>query len=91
MAKTKLKPGIHLMKTQEMRGLCGNIPYINWYWHIVSSNGRIIARSETYSSKMAAVKSIKLTAQMFYMQFQDNGDTAYFDHSKPDSPLKSYL
>ncbi len=91
MNKTKLKPGIHLRK---------KVVYIpelkknkSWFWwQIVASNGRIIARSsETYTRKGNAVKSIKVVAQLFYFQFQDNGFCGYYDHSKPDSKLQSYL
>ena len=85
---TKNKPGIHLLK---------RIVYIeetkknkSWYWwHIVSKNGRIIARSsETYSRKSGAIASIKVAASIF-----KNGmsSCAYYDHSKPNSPLQSYL
>jgi uncharacterized protein YegP (UPF0339 family) len=98
MAKTKPKhrPGIHLFKSQNWKpvkkknGAYEGKP--EWYWHVVSSNGRIIARSsETYTRKGNAVKSIRIVANVFYMQFQDNGTPAYYDHSQPDSPLKSYL
>lgn len=87
MPKTK-KPGIHLYRTEHYTG---SVDY-TWHWHIVSKNGRIIARSsETYTRKSGAVKSIKIVAQLFYFQFQDNGRLGYYDHSKKDSPLISYL
>lgn len=92
MAKTKPKhrPGIHLFKGG-LIGLKGEEANW-WYWHIVASNGRVIARSsETYTTKRNAVKSIRVVANVFYMQFQDNGTPAYYDHSQPNTPLKSYL
>lgn len=86
MHKTKNKPGVHLIEdfaaSVDGTTLC-------YYWHIVARNGRIIARSsETYTRKSGAVKSIKVAAIAF--------DCAgvhpyYYDHSKPDSPLQSYL
>jgi hypothetical protein len=104
MAKTKPKhkPGIHLhfsVKSDKVyvnvgtpRESVRHIIKKEWYWHIVSSNGRIIARSsETYTRKGNAVKSIRIVANVFYMQFQDNGTPAYYDHSQPNTPLKSYL
>jgi hypothetical protein len=88
MSKTKNKPGIHLFKTDHYTGGVDT----TWYWHIVARNGRIIARSsETYSRKAGAVKSIKIAANLFYTQLSNAGRPAYYDHSKKDSPLKSYL
>jgi hypothetical protein len=91
MSKTKNKPGIHLHKTSRRVSELG-INQWEYYWNIIASNGRIIARSsQTYSRKAGAVKSIKVVASLFYFQFQDNGKPAYYDHSKKDSPLQSYL
>jgi uncharacterized protein YegP (UPF0339 family) len=88
MAKTKNKPGIHLLEDWAI-STDGRKPY--FYWHIVSKNGRIIARSsETYSRKSGAVKSIKVAASIFILNYNTNGPM-YYDHSKPDSPLQSYL
>jgi uncharacterized protein YegP (UPF0339 family) len=89
----KHKPGIHLFKQHHWckPGKNGNNKE-EWYWHIVSRNGRVIARSsESYTRKGNAVKSIHVVANLFYVQFQENGICAYYDHSKPDSPLTSYL
>lgn len=87
MAKTKNKPGIHLYRTDHFTG---GVDY-TWYWHIVARNGRIIARSsETYSRKSGAVKSIKVAAQIFILAYDSDGPQ-YYDHSKKDSPLQSYL
>lgn len=95
MSKTKNKPGIHLHKS----GMTGpNGKSATWYWwHIVARNGRIIARSsETYSRKSGAVKSIRIVANIFINQFKYSSLKgcpvgSYYDHSKPDSPLQSYL
>jgi uncharacterized protein YegP (UPF0339 family) len=84
MSKTKNKPGIHLLRTKSIYGDLNG----QYYWHIVSKNGRIIARSsETYTRKSGAVKSIKTTLFIFGQVSQG----MYFDHSKKDSELKSYL
>jgi hypothetical protein len=88
MRKTKNKPGIHLIEdfaaSVDGTTLC-------YYWHIVSRNGRIIARSsETYTRKSGAVKSIKVAAQIFILAYDSDGPL-YYDHSKPNSPLQSYL
>lgn len=64
-----------------------------YYWHIVARNGRIIAKSsETYTRKLGAVKSIKVAAGIFQDSLTLKGIyKAYYDHSKPDSSLQSYL
>lgn len=89
MSKTKNKPGIHLLTTSVTR-FEGNVgTREEYYWHIVARNGRIIARSsETYSRKSGAVKSIATAAMIFAPDAINN---LYYDHSKPDSPLQSYL
>jgi hypothetical protein len=90
MPKTKYKLGIHLIE-DFAASVDGTTLY--YYWHIVSRNGRIIARSsETYTRKTGAVKSIKVAAQGFQDLLTIGGVyKAYYDHSKPDSPLQSYL
>jgi hypothetical protein len=91
MAKTKLKPGIHLYKTTG--GFSASSPdrKPQWYWHIVARNGRIIARSsETYTRKGNAKKSILVAAEIF-LGGKPYELIPYYDHSKPDSPLQSYL
>jgi hypothetical protein len=92
MSKIKNKPGIHLLPTKWKNILTGKPEY---FWHIVARNGRIIARSsETYTRKSGAVKSIKIAAAIFCSKFipESNGPiAAYFDHTKPGSPLQSYL
>jgi uncharacterized protein YegP (UPF0339 family) len=92
MSKTKNKPGIHLLTTPVTRFVGKVGTRDEFYWHIVASNGRIIARSsETYSRKAGAVKSIKIVARILYSQAQKNGFPGYYDHTKPNSPLQSYL
>jgi hypothetical protein len=89
MSNTKNKPGIHLHKTEHYTGGVE----VTWYWNIIASNGREIARSsETYTRKAGAVKSIKVAARIF-MDSLNAPDVykAYYDHSKPDCPLQSYL
>lgn len=92
MSETKNKPGIHLYKDYEYQA-GKSMPVYYWYWHIVSKNGRIIARSsETYSRKSGAVRSIKTAAKIFQDSICEAGTyKAYYDHSKKDSPLQSYL
>jgi uncharacterized protein YegP (UPF0339 family) len=91
MSKTKNKPGIHLLTTPVTRFVGKVGTRDEFYWHIVACNGRIIARSsETYTRKAGAVKSIRIAAEIFMYKYHVNGAT-YYDHSKPDSPLQSYL
>lgn len=86
MPKTKHKPGIHLFATTWKHVITGKPDY---YWHIVARNGRIIARSsETYSRKAGAVKSLRVAAMIFAPDAINN---LYYDHSKPNTPLQSYL
>jgi len=88
---TKNKPGIHLLTTTVTYIASGKRK--EYYWHIVASNGRIIARSsETYTRKSGAVKSVKAAAKIFQDSMVVGGVyKAYYDHSKPDCPLQSYL
>ncbi len=70
------KPGIHLHKTTGKVGLRGNIDKTEWYWILIAKNGKTIARSsETYKTKRAAVKSIKVAENLFL------GNTEYYDHT----------
>lgn len=91
----KHKSGIHLYRTAVSSFKKGGVYYIktHWYWHLVSRNGRIIARSsETYTRKGNAVKSINVARKIFQDSIAVAGVyKAYYDHSKPDSPLQSYL
>jgi hypothetical protein len=93
MSKTKNKPGIHLYKSTVTLGEAQMGIKPEYYWHIVSKNGRIIARSsETYTRKAGAVKSIKTAAKIFNDSIAAAGlMRKYYDHSKKDSPLQSYL
>jgi len=84
---TKNKPGIHLYQTMVKKKVGARYQVkVEYYWHIVASNGRIIARSsETYSSKAGAAKSIKVAYDILF------SEGMYYDHSKKDSTLQSYL
>jgi uncharacterized protein YegP (UPF0339 family) len=87
---TKNKPGIHLHS--EIRMDSDKHWYVMWQWYIVAKNGNIVGRSwRWYKRKSGAVKSIKVVAAIFYMQTKPSGFPGYYDHSKPDSPLQSYL
>lgn len=91
MAKTNNKPGTHLHKTTIKRKIGAKFQYWDeYYWNIIASNGREIARSsETYTRKANAVKSIKTAARVFCPVGGLN--PYYYDHSQADSPVKSYL
>lgn len=91
MPKTKNKPGVHLLITSVTYIVSGKKK--EYYWHITARNGRIIARSsETYTRKSGAVKSIKVAALAFQDSLTIGGVyKAYYDHSKPDCKLQSYL
>jgi uncharacterized protein YegP (UPF0339 family) len=87
MPKTKLKPGIHLYSKK----LYVRDSRMYWYWNIVSRNGRVIARSsETYTRKGNAKKSILVAAEIF-LGGKPYELIPYYDHSKPDSTIQSYL
>lgn len=90
---TKNKPGIHLYNDKRPvdNKKTGRFEkYVTeWYWNIVASNGQEVARStKTYTRKSGAVKSIKVAAIVFNSH---PGWNMYYDHSKHDSPLQSYL
>jgi uncharacterized protein YegP (UPF0339 family) len=91
---TKNKPGIHLFKSLMIKKSKDGKPKWEWNWHIVSKNGRIIARSsETYTWKSGAVKGIRIAAKLFepLVSNEMGAFRLYYDHSKQDSPLQSYL
>jgi uncharacterized protein YegP (UPF0339 family) len=94
LKNTKLKPGIHLHKSYNWKPIKKGTGYqgkTEWYWNIVSKNGRIIARSsETYTRKGNAKKSILVAAEIF-LGGKPYELIPYYDHSKPDLELKSYL
>ena len=37
-----------------------------WYWRLVAANGKVLAHSETYSSKQMALKTAKKIAAYVY-------------------------
>jgi hypothetical protein len=94
MRKTKNTPGIHLYKIRRLKparkkkGTKTNLVMANhWFWNLIASNGREIARSsEPYTRKGNAVKSMLIAAGAFH-----GFVVRYYDHSKPDFPLQSYL
>lgn len=81
MSKTKNKPGIHLYKNTESE----KRPY--YYWHTLAKNVRITCNGETYTTKGGALDGISSAAKTL----GGTGRFKYYDHSKPDSPLQSYL
>lgn len=88
----KHKPGIHLFRSRSSIYDKVFETKPEWYWHIVARNGQIIAQCvKPYTRKGNAVKSIKAAANLFYTQISSTGRPAYYDHSKPDVQLKSYL
>jgi uncharacterized protein YegP (UPF0339 family) len=84
MKNIQSKPGIHLYKDLAIF-IDGRKPY--YYWHTRAKNGRITANGETYSRKSNALKSIRSTS----ITLGGKGKFKYYDHSKPDSPLISYV
>lgn len=93
MPKTKHTPGIHLHKTTGGFSASSPDSKPEYYWNIIASNGKEIARSsETYSTKANAVKSIKAAGRAFWEECTGSTNWGrFYDHSKKDSPLKSYL
>jgi uncharacterized protein YegP (UPF0339 family) len=80
MSNPKNKPGIHVYysyKSGEKK----------WYWRVVAPNGRVTANNQTYSRKSIALNGIRSTA----VTLGGPGKFKYYDHSKPESPLTSYL
>jgi uncharacterized protein YegP (UPF0339 family) len=60
-----------------------------FWWVIIAKNGNIVGRSwRSYTRKAGAVKSIKTAAKIFW---DNTNQYMYYDHSKKDSPLQSYL
>jgi uncharacterized protein YegP (UPF0339 family) len=88
MTKPTNSPGIHLFTTITKKKVGAKYQYTKeYYWHIISKNGREIARSsETYTRKANAVKSIKVAADVFKYK----NTNMYYDHNT-DSKLKCYL
>jgi uncharacterized protein YegP (UPF0339 family) len=83
MAKSKKQAGIHLYKTKIYT--IGSTSKWAWHWNLVSTNGRIIAKSsENYSSKSSAIKSIMIVAKYF------NNNQHYYDHTGKDVDLVVY-
>jgi uncharacterized protein YegP (UPF0339 family) len=90
MAKTKPKhrPGIHLLKGKQTVNIEGELtPCIFFYWHTRAKNGRITSNGETYKTKQGALDGASSAAKTFGA----SGRFKYYDHTKPDSPLQSYL
>jgi len=91
MPKTKHKPGIHLYKEPSTIYDKALNAKPRWFWNLIGSNGREIARSsETYTRKANAVKSIMVAANIIVLSYNID-EPIYYDHTQPDSPLKSYL
>jgi uncharacterized protein YegP (UPF0339 family) len=88
-AKQTRKAGIHLLKTTVTRfkGKTGK-GRDEFYWNLVASNGRIIARSsETYTRKRGALNSIRVASDVFRFDF----DGKYYDHSGKAVEFKSIV
>jgi uncharacterized protein YegP (UPF0339 family) len=81
---TKNKLGIHLYKKYNYPA-SGAKSY--WFWHTRAANGRITANGETYSRKSIALNGIRSTA----VTLGATGKFKYYDHSKPNVPLTSYV
>ena len=91
----KHRPGIHLFKSHNWKPVKkkngGHEGKPEWHWHIVASNGRIIARSsETYTRKGNAKNSILVAAGIF-LGGKPYELVQYYDHSGTGEPKESYL
>lgn len=76
MPKTNRKPGIHLHTTQGVKR--GKTFITEYYWILIAKNGKTIARSsETYKTKRAAIRSMKVTAEIF----TGHKPKSYYDHT----------
>lgn len=86
MAKIKHRPGIHLFRSNILKPN-GYIKSSRFYWHTRAKNGRITANGETYKTKQGALDGASSAAKTFGA----TGRFKYYDHSQPNTPLKSYL
>jgi uncharacterized protein YegP (UPF0339 family) len=55
-----------------------------FYWHIKSANGQVLAASETYTAKQSAVHAIDVvrSRRVTYQVWQSPRDRRYFWHIK---------
>jgi uncharacterized protein YegP (UPF0339 family) len=86
MSNTKNKPGIHLYRdgiTFSKSGVATN----QFYWHTRAKNGKITSNGETYKTKQGALDGISSAAKTL----GGTGRFKYYDHSKPNTPLITYL
>jgi uncharacterized protein YegP (UPF0339 family) len=87
--KQTRKAGIHLLKTTVTRfkGKTGK-GRDEFYWNLVASNGRIIARSsETYTERRGAINSIRVASDVFRFEYYGK----YYDHSGANVEVKSIV
>lgn len=79
MPKTNRKPGIHLHRTTVQRKNGYKVTATEeWFWILIAKNGKTIARSsESYKTKRAAIRSMKVTAEIF----TGHKPIEYFDHT----------
>lgn len=87
MPKQNRKPGIHLHTAEILKpakkgeSKLGFYISNEYYWILISKNGKTIARSsETYKTKRASVKSISIAAKVFSQSAGAIGWN-YYDHS----------
>lgn len=87
--KQTKKAGVHLFSTIVKRKVGLKIQAKKeWYWHIVASNGRIVARSsETYSRKNRAVNSIRVASDIFQFDYEGH----YYDNAGKEVERKSIV
>lgn len=81
MPKVNRQAGIHLHKTiptipEAQMGIT-----TEFYWILIARNGKTIARSsETYNSKRATIKSIRIAAEII----TGHNPIEYYDHTRKD-------
>lgn len=83
MPKQNLKPGIHLHKTIAPNYYTGKHEY---YWILIAKNGNEIARSKTYKTKRAAMRSIVVASDL--MRFV--APRSFYDHSSAQTKQVMY-
>jgi hypothetical protein len=88
---TKNKPGVHVFKTEKAvnNKKTGRFEkYVTYYyWNTIAPNGRLTANGEEHPRKAKALNSIRSTS----VTLGGPGKFKYYDHSKPNIPLQSYL
>lgn len=79
MPKANRKPGIHLHKSLPTIPEAQIGIGAQYYWILIASNGKTIARSsETYKTKRATLRSMRISAEIM----TGHKPIEYYDHTR---------